>query len=351
MPSEVAYITSLFLCVSLYLTQRAPEEALKKVVVFVLLLCAAIVASRTIGIDTIEYQKMYYNPFDIPSSFSTHVQTVEFGYFYTSLLFFKLGFSYSDFSFITSAFFLFSYYFNFNRKFSYQWLATLLVVTSVAYYQLNFNQARQGIAVAIVFFAFRFSFERKLTKFIASIAIAFTFHVTAIFLLFIYPFHNFKLTFARVFFILMLSLGVYWFGIAHYLTDYLSLFLSGESAHKLNFYLISSYADSSTFNFSFFLTYLGFTLSYFVYYHSKKSLFIDYIVRMILLGFFVEALFFDFFIVSQRLSYYFLVLHPILYASLFQSIKHNLFFRVIFAIILFLFLLKVYFISVGWYLV
>ncbi len=80
--------------------------------------------------------------------------------------------------------------FMFIKKYSKNYLLTIIMFIALGSFYMNFYILRQAIAISIFLFAFQFITDRKLIKYCLSIVIAALFHKTAIILLVLYPLVN-----------------------------------------------------------------------------------------------------------------------------------------------------------------
>lgn len=130
----------------------------------------------SVGIDTETYTKLYL---EIAQESGFPSLRYEVGY----VLFNKIiGFffpSSPQIFFLIIALFISWGYANFISKFSrIEWISVLLFFL-LEYFDLSINLTRQGIAIIIILFAFKFLVYRKLRFFLLSVLVAGFFHYTA----------------------------------------------------------------------------------------------------------------------------------------------------------------------------
>lgn len=117
-------------------------------------------------------------------------------------------------------------------------LGVLLFIIS-GYLFITWDGARQGSAILVCLFSLKYIEQKKLVKYIISIAVAFLFHKSALFLLPCYLFRYFRLKNWMYSGIVMAILLVYWTGLIDNLqTNALDLLAYGGDYY-------SKYADSS----------------------------------------------------------------------------------------------------------
>lgn len=66
------------------------------------------------------------------------------------------------------------------KKYSNKPGESIFYFVTLGFYTLSFNMVRQSIAMAITFFALRYLFDRKLLKYMITILVASTFHITSL---------------------------------------------------------------------------------------------------------------------------------------------------------------------------
>ena len=89
-------------------------------------------------------------------------------------------------------------------------MSTLLFL-AFGFYNFNFSGLRQAVAFGIIFYSYIFITERKLIKFLISIAIASLFHTSAIVFLPAYFLYNFKITRLKIIAIIFIDVAIYIF--------------------------------------------------------------------------------------------------------------------------------------------
>lgn len=188
----------------------------------------------------------------------------------------------------------------FVRKTKYPY-TTFLLYYSFAYLSYDMGRMRQGLALAICIFSIFYIQRRRLIKFLICILFAFLAHKSSIIFVLLYPLANFK--FNKLFMVLTVLLSVV-----------LSFMHVGKVLSSIlqNIPLISSYSgyftlDSEYFGFSFSISNLRRVLLFIVFiclidYKNRQN-------RLYLNAFYLGTLIFyifrDFFVISERLSYYY----------------------------------------------
>ena len=89
----------------------------------------------------------------------------------------------------------------FKGKFS---LWVPLLVYYLLYYNVSLNQMRQSLACAIVLFAFTFVIEKKIIPFLFFIALASSFHISAVVAVVLYPVYHYVVKRKSILFIVVL---------------------------------------------------------------------------------------------------------------------------------------------------
>lgn len=184
-----------------------------KVLAIILLIAFPTFRDSTVGYDT----PNYYKNFEIilvNKSIASPAHAFEIGYQIINLigavLFGKYGI-YFVFAICFSIIVLSIVYS--SKRLSYNNLLTMFLFITVEFYLRSFDQLRQGVAIAIIVFAFVFLLDRKPIAYCACVIVATLFHSSAIILLPLY-FLNFvntdkkQLIFFSIFMILAFLGGV-----------------------------------------------------------------------------------------------------------------------------------------------
>jgi len=98
-----------------------------------------------------------------------------------------------------------------HKRSKLPWLSIFLYISLYSYYQ-SFNGIRQYIAIAIIFYFYRFIEEKKPFKFLVGVMVASGFHLTALLFLPCYILNNKKFNIRVVVLsVVLVSLGFYYF--------------------------------------------------------------------------------------------------------------------------------------------
>ena len=96
-------------------------------------------------------------------------------------------------------------------KYSKMPFLSLIIYVALDFYTFNFAGLRQGIAIAIIFFAYKYIVENKLSKFICCIILATLFHASAIIFLPIYFIRQIKITKIKIVLFAIIAILIYVF--------------------------------------------------------------------------------------------------------------------------------------------
>lgn len=133
--------------------------------------------SYRVGTDTGSYVANYINNLD-PNYFEYN-ETVEKGYQLFDYLILHLTHNYFWLFFITAFFIVYSY-FKLIKKYSENYLLSVIIFVSFGTYTFFFNGLRQGIAMAIFTYAISALLNKKLWLYLTICLIASTFHTSAL---------------------------------------------------------------------------------------------------------------------------------------------------------------------------
>jgi hypothetical protein len=110
---------------------------------------------------------------------------------------------------------------------SYIWIknskmpsVSVFIYITLGFYTFSFSGLRQSIALAIVFFSFKFIQQRNLIKFLLCIVLAMSFHTSAIIFVFAYPLYKLKLKPIQLFILLASFIFAFMLRSTIYLTIY-----------------------------------------------------------------------------------------------------------------------------------
>lgn len=228
------------------------------------------------------------------------------------------------------------------------WIAVFTYLISTGLFLTNLSMIRQAAAISICMVGFEFAIRRKLYISIALVILASLIHASAWFILplicFVYYLYgriNISNTFILVNIILLLGIQIF----ARYIplnnilslygTDYIDRYGDYLSVVKNTSYGISSLV-------SFFILFMV------LLYQKRQTIQNKYIVLLVLIGCYIEALGTSIYLLD-RVALYFTCFIPICYSMTFKIIRKYNWFPMF---ILFFIILKLYnyysFISTGW---
>ena len=163
--------------------------------------------ANSVGNDTTMYEYLYNNfAFqDFLTSMSS--STMDIGFIFLSRIAGKLGLAYTSFQVLiaTITYFLYSrYIYKYSNNFALSWVVFITLLS----FARTMNISREMLAVAISLYAFEFLLQRKIFKYLCTVAIVFALHKSAILLILLYPFSNIKWGFVKKSIITVLCIGV-----------------------------------------------------------------------------------------------------------------------------------------------
>lgn len=314
---------------------------------------------RDIGIDTNNYLEIFKSIkiFSFQVYPFTYINDIEVGF--NNLIYIAkiLGLSFESFSFSLTIIIFLGYFISSYKATNIinASIFILLIMLTYTSYQLTFNQVRQGLAVMLAFSAFIAIIKKKSIKALSLIIFASLFHSSAIFLIPFIFLIKINIKNNTLLLLAILSPLATLLHILENLIVYsieLNIF-NNELTKKLNFYLLNpDFNKSASLNLSLLLSYLGIIALGFIIKNKKLNTYSDFILlssyKILIIGYFVYFLSFDFVVFSQRLLYYFDILYCFIISRIvFLNIK-NTTFLIVFSSGLFLFSAKTIFYSVSW---
>ena len=321
-----------------------------------------VIALRDIGADNYAYINIYYSRVGsdfIFSLFPTSMENkLEVGFYDLVVLLKALELPHQFLFGFVGCFFLLSFFFLIYKKFDRK-LATFSVVIlffTYTFYQLNFNQIRQGLAVSFCLWATYYLMEGRWKPFVLFVYIASLYHVTALFFLVSWFLRYVTLTKTKFYFSFVLILLLSMFGVGRIALEHiLSPFIPISVASKIDFYLYTeAFSRASNYNLTYLLNISGLLVSGIVYFKllksTNKNKSIELLFKLVLFGYLTHSVFSDFVILAQRLLYYYDVFFPVIFVYILISLKNNnvKYGYYLFSIVFFLYGLKTIFSSTLW---
>ena len=180
-----------------------------------------------IGNDTHEYIRLFEQ---INSGVSENTR-YEVGYIWLNRILYTISNNYQIIFILTSILI----YYSFGRfiwKYSYSPILSVIILFSYGFYSFTFSAIRQGLAIAILLFAFDFIISGKILKFLLLICLASLFHSSAIFFIFAYLARYLKPSLKTfIIFVLIGFAGVVVFSsILNFMFGYFSMYEHYESS-------------------------------------------------------------------------------------------------------------------------
>lgn len=181
----IPYLSLLtFVTVTAYLGRRSGDKVVQGFCLFVVggaLILFAGLRDLRIGTDTGTYIRHFY----ASESFDIVTERQDFGYYVLSWFARWLSDSYAVLLVLIALIVVVCYMVTITRVVR-QYEMALYLFVALSVYTFFFNGARQGLAAAICFLAIPFLLERRLWPYLALVAVAATFHKTALIILPLY---------------------------------------------------------------------------------------------------------------------------------------------------------------------
>lgn len=167
----------------------------KKIYIFITYLIIACPAALRycVGIDYKAYLDLYNRMISyasVDAALKSHVVEKSFLYlsFFSNRFFHSAWFVFAFYAIFTQLFMLLGMW-NFREYVS---PSLMMFIYLCGYYWRTYNIFRQALAVAIIFWGFRYIKDKKIVRFLVCVLIAGVFHKTALLAVFVYPFYNFR---------------------------------------------------------------------------------------------------------------------------------------------------------------
>lgn len=179
----------------LYFSEKAEKKSMKRILVAIALLMPSFLAGArdfTIGWDVLLYGKGWFERACEYNSLILYMQkaneySVGIGYAAINYCVSRIAHNFHVFLFIYQLIQLCIVYYTIKPLKNEISLTFAFFVYFFSYYNLSLNILRQIMAIMIVLFSYRYILNHKPTRFALMIAIAYTFHNTAVIGLVLYP--------------------------------------------------------------------------------------------------------------------------------------------------------------------
>ncbi|MBV7508971.1 EpsG family protein [Bacillus sp. sid0103] len=142
--------------------------------------------AETIGHDLISYLPGYHMAESINIFAGERLFNYEIGYIFYSQVFSKLNFSNQWYLAVVALTIIAPIAYVWSKNSKMPGLSVFIYIT-LGFFTFSFSGLRQSIAMAIVFFSFKYIQKKSLIKFLLCVALAMLFHTTAIIFIFAYP--------------------------------------------------------------------------------------------------------------------------------------------------------------------
>lgn len=271
----------------------------------------------SIGTDTLNYYKLFYNPED----------DLELGFVIISNLIKFLG---GEFNHFILFYFILSFSLKFIsvKKMSYFPLLPLAVYSGMWFLVYDINGIRQGFALGIICFSFYLLLKERIFTSILFSILAVFFHTSAIVFLPFYLITKVKCSSFRFFMIFIVSVLMGYLNVIGYIIDFLSEF------QNLNFRLINraiDYKNNESFNENIFFSFKTFSRVFILFscfYLLRRMKISEYYKNVILWGMLLSVCSYlvlsQFEIIAVRTSLYFRLAELFFWGSLPLAFKGNI---------------------------
>ncbi len=155
----------------------------------------------TVGVDLIGYIPALQYAKNMNFISGEKLYNYELGYSLYSQFFSKLNVSDQAYLFIVALTIIIPIAYVWIKNSKMPGLSVLIYIT-LGFFVFSFSGLRQSIAISIAFFSFRYVQEKKLIKFLLCVALAMSFHSSAIVFFAAYPLYYMKLKQTHYFFII-----------------------------------------------------------------------------------------------------------------------------------------------------
>ncbi len=272
----VVFVISCFLT---YLAQESFKKEKKVIGIFfsffAILLPAGLAGLRApiVGTDVKIYGEAYFNLACISDTFAQYRElcATDFSYALVNFIVSRFTTSVNWFFFVLELIILIPIYISAYQHRKEKSMVMFMAVTFLFFFNTSINQLRQSVAIAIIVFAIKYAEDRKLVKYLIAVAIASTFHISALLAIPIYVIFGTKdFKYKRLFEFLLLL------GTVIIIANLMNLLEIGINAGilpaKYLYYLDTFAKDTVDFNVLDLLLKLSFVwLGYVVYKGAKKK--------------------------------------------------------------------------------
>ncbi|GEM_PF-795533 len=310
---------------------------LVKLIVFILFFIAGF--RYETGVDWLAYEYQIDNAYPFDKALSTGrwdkvFRSLDVGFSLLNSIVKAFGGGVQVIFFIVSLFSCLLLYKN-VQKYSPLPILSLLAYFTFFFFIFDLSGLRQGLAIQIFFFSLRYLHERNFLKYFLAILVAMSIHWTSIMLLPLYFVLNRKVSIRNVIIIIVLSTIVFSFKI-----KWLGAFL-GDILNQINSFTllagkINAYTKNEIFsqnrgwNIYSFYVYIKIILLLAICYKRRqyiqsndKSKYFDIFFNISLAQFFCIFTFYEFYEMSERFKFYFLISELILFPYLVVSFYHK----------------------------
>lgn len=219
---NIFYINFISLFLYWIVSKMFKNEKYKNLIFFLYILQLIFMVglrSDGIGIDTDRYSRHFYSVSQISNIKNLLSYSNEIGYVFVQKIFSTIINNFDYFKLFIGIITFTSYY-KFITKYSKSSFLSIFLFITLGFYEFQFSGIRQSIALAIGLWTFHYSIEQDFKKFLITLLIATSIHLSAIILLPIYFLYKFRYTlYNAIFYILsVLILIVFRYRIGDYAT-------------------------------------------------------------------------------------------------------------------------------------
>lgn len=279
-----------------------------------------------VGPDWPGYEAVFFTfkeNINVPVDFLVELYGMERAYLLFNKIIAGLGFELWVFYLVFATIAIYLKFWVINKHAKYTFLALSLYYIPYFFFD-EIIQIRQGFAIALVFFSFKYVIERNLARFLLFIFIAANFHISALIFISGYYIYSVKIPKILMLILLFISLGLSQINILSYFAPILRLSSSISYSMLKGLSYINEYNEALEFSFgdvSRFLFVL--ILVYFKDFLTEKDKIFNGLINYVFLG---SVLFFTFKtepIFSTRLTSHFIAFSYIAFPRMLYYLKVN----------------------------
>lgn len=210
----IYYILIMFICFLAGIINNMKDKNKRSLIIVgtsaVLIILIQGLRHETVGVDLAKYLAGLRLSKDMNFLAGEKLFNFEIGYSLYSQMFAKLNISEQGYLFVVAITIILPIAYMWIKNSKMPTLSILLYI-GLGFFAFSFSGLRQAIAIGITCYSFKYIQEKDMTKFLVCIALASSFHITALIFIFAYPLYNIRFEKKQYIYIIPLFLFVFIF--------------------------------------------------------------------------------------------------------------------------------------------